>query len=319
MLITRHKKHTDSRGPELKRSTDAGFTLVELLVVIALITILLAIFVPVMVQSRNRARSAACLSNLRQLSSALITYSQDWDDKLPSLTATPFAGSAPSNEWPQGSSATQLRAVLSSYVKNSGVYKCGNDCGSPEYAYGASEGSVFSRAGSSYLPWSAARSGRYGVAINGAKTGALSHMSEHALIRDYGSDWHGFRTRSGLDVEALTVANAAFADGHCASVPVFTASASDRRYSCWATSKDGNSGSVFISGGSGVVQVELSGTRNSSAESAGQIETRLSLSGTVIGGGSVHIVDRVFVLGADTRLDAAFRQVIAWADGLVSR
>lgn len=297
----------------------SGFTLAELLVVIALVTILVAVLVPVTVQSRNRARSVACVSNLRQLGEAIAAYTQDWEDRLPALSATAFAGSAPSGQWPEGSSATQLRTALAKYARSEGVHRCGNDYGAPEYGYGVPEGSVFSRAGSSYLPWSTARSGAYGIAVNGARVGGLVPLSKHVLLRDYGSDWHGYRTRSGLEVEAQTVANAAYADGHSASVPVFSVAVGGRTYACWAAASDSSDGAVFLAGGAGDVRAELSGRRTRAAGALGQPETRFSISGTVEGGGTVHNVDRVFVFGADVQMDAAFRQITAWADDLAAR
>jgi prepilin-type N-terminal cleavage/methylation domain-containing protein len=44
-----------------------GFTLSELLVVIAIIAILAAILFPVFAQAREKARQAACLSNMKQM------------------------------------------------------------------------------------------------------------------------------------------------------------------------------------------------------------------------------------------------------------
>jgi prepilin-type N-terminal cleavage/methylation domain-containing protein/prepilin-type processing-associated H-X9-DG protein len=58
-----------------------GFTLIELLVVIAIIAILAAILFPVFAQARDKARSAACLSNLKQIGTALMMYMQDYDEK----------------------------------------------------------------------------------------------------------------------------------------------------------------------------------------------------------------------------------------------
>lgn len=65
-----------------------GFTLIELLVVIAVIAILAAILFPVFAQARDKARQAVCLSNLRQIGSALAMYLQDHDERLPTTCGT---------------------------------------------------------------------------------------------------------------------------------------------------------------------------------------------------------------------------------------
>ena len=57
-----------------------GFTLIELLVVIAIIAILAAILFPVFARAREKARSASCLSNLKQLSLGVIMYQGDYDE-----------------------------------------------------------------------------------------------------------------------------------------------------------------------------------------------------------------------------------------------
>jgi prepilin-type N-terminal cleavage/methylation domain-containing protein/prepilin-type processing-associated H-X9-DG protein len=63
----------------MKRSDRTGFTLIELLVVIAIIAILAAILFPVFAQAREKARSARCQSNLKQLGTAILMYAQDYD------------------------------------------------------------------------------------------------------------------------------------------------------------------------------------------------------------------------------------------------
>lgn len=60
-----------------------GFTLIELLIVIAIIAILAAILFPVFAQARESARSANCLSNLRQFALATLQYVQDYDEEFP--------------------------------------------------------------------------------------------------------------------------------------------------------------------------------------------------------------------------------------------
>jgi prepilin-type processing-associated H-X9-DG protein/prepilin-type N-terminal cleavage/methylation domain-containing protein len=56
-----------------------GFTLIELLVVIAIIGILTAMIFPVFARARESARQATCLSNLKQLTLAMLMYVEDND------------------------------------------------------------------------------------------------------------------------------------------------------------------------------------------------------------------------------------------------
>lgn len=60
-----------------------GFTLIELLVVIAIIAILAAILFPVFAQARERARLTTCISNLKQIFTALNMYADDNKGCLP--------------------------------------------------------------------------------------------------------------------------------------------------------------------------------------------------------------------------------------------
>ena len=54
-----------------------GFTLVELLVVLAIIAILIAILLPMALAVKRHAQQVVCQSNLRQLGIAMLMYGQD--------------------------------------------------------------------------------------------------------------------------------------------------------------------------------------------------------------------------------------------------
>ena len=60
-----------------------GFTLVELLVVIALIALLTAILLPVFAQAREKARQTTCMNNQKQIITTLLMYATDHDEMLP--------------------------------------------------------------------------------------------------------------------------------------------------------------------------------------------------------------------------------------------
>jgi len=86
--LGRHREKLSKGQPALR----AGFTLVELLVAVGVIGVLCALLLPTLANARGRARTAKCLSNIRQLGIAGFAYASDSLEYLP-----PRRG--PSNCW----------------------------------------------------------------------------------------------------------------------------------------------------------------------------------------------------------------------------
>ena len=89
-----------------------GFTLVELLIVIAIIALLAALLLPALAATKEKALKAACLSNLRQIGIAVHCYAADNNSSIPyGPKAPPFTN--PSDFYPSTGSPTSLISLQS--------------------------------------------------------------------------------------------------------------------------------------------------------------------------------------------------------------
>ena len=64
-------------------SNGAGFTLIEILVVISIMALLIAILLPALQKARNQGRAVVCQTNLKQWGSILAIYTEDNQGRLP--------------------------------------------------------------------------------------------------------------------------------------------------------------------------------------------------------------------------------------------
>jgi prepilin-type N-terminal cleavage/methylation domain-containing protein/prepilin-type processing-associated H-X9-DG protein len=105
-----------------------GFTLIELLVVIAIIAILAAILFPVFAQARDKARGAACLSNCKQIGTAVYMYVQDYDETYYWQQSWDECGDMGPGAWGnQYWTYTRWPSAHMPYLKNVGVFECPSD------------------------------------------------------------------------------------------------------------------------------------------------------------------------------------------------
>ena len=178
----------EARGQSLLAlDLGAAFTLIELLVVIAIVAILAALLMPALGKAKEAGRSAACLSNLRQIGVALQLYVQDNNHRLPIMrdrlagTNQPATNALPSPDM-----------VLRGQLGNTNVLRCPSD-----------RQQLFETTGSSYA-WNSL--------LNGQREDNLNvfglRFDPHAIPLMY--DKEGFHAARG----PAKAVNYLYADGH---------------------------------------------------------------------------------------------------------
>jgi len=143
----------------------AGFTLTEALIALVVIAALTAIAFPVGRSMMEKSRKAACLSNLRQIGTALEAYLQDHAQTMPELAA----GRKGKNE-----ETPVLETELASYLSNPETFHCPADH------------KCFEASGCSYL-WNSSQSGRHRLRL--VFFGKEGDDRRIPLVMDK-EDWH---------------------------------------------------------------------------------------------------------------------------------
>lgn len=111
-----------------------AFTMIELLVVIAIIAILAALIFPVFARAKAAAKQSACLSNLKQIGSAIMIYMSDYDDVFPSAVDPvdkfrPEIWSSQPDFQARIPYMPLLHEALQTYIKSKDIFHCPSDQG----------------------------------------------------------------------------------------------------------------------------------------------------------------------------------------------
>ena len=187
-----------------------AFSLVEILVVIAIISTLAALLFPVFTAVRGKGRQTICLSNLRQIGQSVAMYTQDYDGLYP------YAVDLQDKSWPYLWDKYPgfrmaipmlpfVQQVLQPYAKSGQIFLCPADVGfDADDLTGLpfdARPSAFARGGSSYYYHTV-------IAALHVTESSFAHPSEISIMFDATGGWHGD------PVARMLRYNVVFADGH---------------------------------------------------------------------------------------------------------
>ena len=204
-------------GPISVRPYAAAFSLLELLVVVAIIAILAGLLLPAISRSKAKAYDLVCVNNLKQLGVAARMYADENGQRLPSAEILPSLPIDPASPLPRIRDV--LSAVLgmgaSTNTNNASIFRCPRD----RFDFYAKEGSSYE--------WNAGLNGRRIDESQSANLTLVHHTKGGAvqstnfvltftpettpLLLDY-EDFHERTSKSGKNV--------VYMDGHVAALGV---------------------------------------------------------------------------------------------------
>ena len=191
-----------------------GFTIIEMLVVLAIISVLAALLFPIFLTVQGKARQTACLSNLRQIGLGVSMYIQDNDGRYP-FAVDPVDRYAPSgwSAFPEFQALIPtlplIQDVLQPYSNSKVLFRCPADSG---FVYNDFNGLMLNALPSSFAKFGSSYYYRTEIAARQASESTLQTPAEINVLFDGAGQWHGSLFPLAQRYNVL------FADGHIKNI-----------------------------------------------------------------------------------------------------
>ena len=158
---------------QISSSKRTGFTLVEILVVIAIIGVLAALLFAVFSRAREKGRSASCQNNLRQIAIAMQQYVGDNDGAFPPIFSV-------INEDPDNFKSLDWDGMINPYIKSRAIFYCPTNKAESSWVY--TGGNV---AGYAYNNVDLNRLDKKAKVFSGLRESKFDSLSDIVLNYDY--------------------------------------------------------------------------------------------------------------------------------------
>jgi len=172
---------------------ERAFTLIEILVVMAILAIIAAILFPVFSRAKAAAKKTACISNLKQMGQAILMYMGDNDDIFPNAIDAadryrPEIWAGMPEFMAQIPYMPMMNEALWPYAKDKAIFRCPADSGSevldthPFLTFPTSP-SMYNTYGMSYMY-------RTEITFRRFSQTALQSLAEVNVLFDGSGHWH---------------------------------------------------------------------------------------------------------------------------------